>query len=126
MPRGAFPDPDRPEGLDVDVEPEGGPGAGLLEIEVTGELWHWRGPSPYHFISVPDEASAAIRALAAIVTYGWGMIPVEARLGQTVWETSLFPKDGRYVVPIKDAVRKAEALVQGDVVTIQLVIRTSS
>jgi hypothetical protein len=40
-----------------------------------------------------------------------------------VWETALFPKDGRYVVPVKDAVRKAEGLVLGDTVAVQLVIR---
>jgi hypothetical protein len=97
--------------------------ADLLELEFSGELWHWRGPSPYHFVSVPDEASAAIRALAAVVTYGWGMIPVEARVGETAWETSLFPKDGRYVLPIKDVVRIGEGLAPGDTVTIQLVIR---
>jgi hypothetical protein len=51
------------------------------------------------------------------------MIPVRARIGSTVWETSLFPKDGRYVVPVKDVVRKAEELTAGDTVAVQLVIR---
>ena len=95
----------------------------LLELEFRGELWHWRGPSPFHFISVPDEASAAIRAVAAMVTYGWGMIPVEARIGETAWETSLFPKEGRYVLPIKDAARRTEELALGDVVAVRMVIR---
>jgi hypothetical protein len=57
------------------------------------------------------------------VTYGWGVIPVTVRLGQTEWKTSLFPKNGGYLVPIKDSVRKAEALGQGDVVTLRLEVR---
>jgi len=94
-----------------------------LDLAFSGELWYWRGPSPCYFITVPDDASAALHALSAVVTYGWGMIPVRVRIGVTVWETSLFPKDGRYVVPVKDVVRKAEGLAEGDTVTVQLVIR---
>ena len=71
----------------------------LLELS-SAASFHWRGPSPYYFITVPDDASAAIHAVANAVTYGWGMIPVEVRIGDSVWETSLFPKDGRYLVPI--------------------------
>ena len=56
------------------------------------------------------------------MTYGWGMIPVRARIGATEWETSLFPKDGLYVVPLKDAVRRAERLDDGDTVTVRLTV----
>ena len=47
------------------------------------------------------------------------LIPVRARIGDTVWETSLFPKDGGYVVPVKDAVRVAEGIADGDIVTVR-------
>ena len=43
-------------------------------------------------------------------TYGWGVIPVEARIGGTAFSTSLFPKDGRYLLPLRDAVRRAERI----------------
>ena len=56
------------------------------------------------------------------MTYGWGMIPVRARIGKTTWKTSLFPKDGRYIVPLKTSVRKAERIEEGDTVTVQLEI----
>ena len=85
-------------------------------------LWHWRGPSPYHFITVPEDESAEIEAAAALVTYGWGMVPVTARIGTTTWTTSLFPKDGGYIVPIKDAVRGPQHLQVGDLVTVRVVI----
>ena len=56
------------------------------------------------------------------MTYGWGMIPVTVRLGGTEWTTSLWPKDGRYVVPLKDWVRAAEGVELGDEVTIRLTV----
>jgi Domain of unknown function (DUF1905) len=97
--------------------------AELLDLTFSGELWYWRGPSPFHFITVPEDPSAALRGLSADVSYGWGMIPVRVRIGKSVWETALFPKEGRYVVPVKDVVRKAEGLVLGDTVAVRLVIR---
>jgi hypothetical protein len=57
------------------------------------------------------------------VTYGWGVIPVIVRIGKSVWQTSLFPKDGRYLVPIKASVRNAEDLEEGDDVTVRLEVR---
>jgi len=92
----------------------------VVELEFTGDVFEWRGPSPFHFVMVPDEESAEIQATAALVTYGWGMIPVEAHIGSTAFTTSLYAKDGRYVVPLKAAVRQAEGIAIGDVVTVHL------
>jgi hypothetical protein len=91
-----------------------------MNLEFSGEMWFWKGPAPWHFITVPDEESGALEAASAFVTYGWGMIPVTARIGETVWTTSLFPKGGRYIVPIKTWVRKAEGLDVGDMVMVRL------
>jgi len=93
-----------------------------VELRFSGELWYWRGPSPYHFVTVPDAQSADIEAVSRIVSYGWGVIPVSAQLGETAWTTSLFPKDGGYLVPVKDAVRKREDVDLGDAVTICITI----
>ena len=95
-----------------------------MEFEFPGEITYWRGPSPYHFVAVPDAASRAIREVAPIVSYGWGVIPVRVRIGETTFDTSLFPKDGRYLVPVKDVVRAAEGLTRGDTVVIELTIRS--
>jgi hypothetical protein len=97
--------------------------ADTLDLAFSGELWQWRGPAPYYFITVPDEASSAIHAVSAMVSYGWGVIPVTVRIRETVWKTSLFPKDGRYVVPVKSAVRLGERLAEGDTVEVELTIR---
>ncbi len=94
-----------------------------MELEFSGEIWQWRGPAPYYFVTVPEEQSLDLKAVSASVPYGWGMIPVRARLGETRWTTALFPKDGRYVVPLKDAVREAEGVDLGDTVTVQLDVR---
>jgi hypothetical protein len=91
-----------------------------MRIAFRGPIWHWRGPAPFYFVTVPEEDSRELKAVSGAVTYRWGMIPVTARIGSTTWKTSLFPKDGRYLVPLKDAVRKAEGLAEGDEVGVVL------
>ena len=93
-----------------------------VDLEFSGEVWFWRGPSPYHFVTVPEDESDVLQATSGLVTYGWGMIPVEARIGSTRWTTSLFPKDGGYVVPLKDMVRNAEGIEVSDTVTVRLTV----
>jgi hypothetical protein len=94
-----------------------------VELTFVGRVVEWRGPSPYYFVPVPDDESADIREVAALATYGWGVIPVEARIGEVTFETSLFPKDGGYLLPLKDAVRKPQRLGPGDDVTVELIVR---
>lgn len=93
-----------------------------VNLEFSGETWFWRGPAPWHFVTVPDAECGEIEAAAAFVTYGWGMIPVSAHIGRTDWKTSLWPKDGQYIVPVKTSVRTAEGLELGDIVTVRLVV----
>ena len=93
-----------------------------MEFEFEGELWFWRGPAPWYFITVPEEECAAIHDEAPGVTYGWGMIPVAVRIGGSEWKTSLWPKDGRYIVPVKAAVRRSEELAEGDTPTVRLTV----
>ena len=93
-----------------------------MELSFSGPMYEWRGPAPYNFVAVPEEEAEQIRETAAFVTYGWGMIPARGRIGQTSFTTSLWPKDGGYVVPIKDAVRTPEHLALGDLVRVHLTI----
>lgn len=93
-----------------------------MQIEFTGRIIHWRGPAPYYYVAVPDGPSADIKTVSSLVTYGWGVIPVTVQIGQTEWKTSLFPKDGHYLVPLKDAIRKAESLELDDEVTVRLLL----
>lgn len=89
-------------------------------IEFEGDIFEWRGPAPFLFVAVPDEPSQDIKEIAHLVTYGWGVIPVTVRIGRTEWKTSLFPKDGRYLVPIKASVQRSENLKIGDYIAIRL------
>ena len=84
-----------------------------MGLEFSAEIWHWAGPSPFYFVTVPEAECLVLKSTSKLVTYGWGMIPVKAKIGQTEFKTSLFPKEGRYVVPLKDSVRSAEGLVEG-------------
>ena len=93
-----------------------------MDLEFSGDVWHWRGPAPHHFVWVPEDDAAQIEDVAAAVTYGWGMVPVTVRLGESTWTTSLWPKDGGYIVPLKLAVRRAERVDVGDTVAIRLTL----
>lgn len=93
-----------------------------MNLEFTGTIFIWKGPAPWFFVAVPEEQSRDLKAISGFVTYGWGVIPVRARIGKTEWTTSLFPKEGRYFVPIKVSVRTAEKLGEGDNVVVRLAI----
>ena len=93
-----------------------------MDLEFSGPVFSWRGPAPHHFVAVPEDESAAIDVTARAVTYGWGMIPVVVTIGETTWKTSLWPKDGVYVVPLKAAARSAERIELDDVVDVRLTI----
>jgi hypothetical protein len=92
-------------------------------IEFNGEIIFWKGPAPWFFVTVPAKQSRELKAISGLVTYGWGVIPVHVQVGKTEFQTSLFPKDDLYLVPIKVSVRKAENLEKGDKVTVRLEVR---
>lgn len=94
-----------------------------MNVQFSSTIFTWRGPSPYFFVAVPTEESDYLKSISGAVTYGWGMIPVTAQVGETVWTTSLFPKDGRYLLPLKDKVRQAEKLQADDTITVQIAVR---
>ncbi len=95
-----------------------------MDVRFEATVWEWRGPAPYYFVTVPEAESGLIAAAAELVTYGWGMVPVTARIGRTEWTTSLWPKDGGYVVPLRDNVRRPEGVGVGDSITVMLSITT--
>ncbi|MFL6181027.1 MAG: DUF1905 domain-containing protein [Actinomycetes bacterium] len=93
-----------------------------MDLAFSGEIWFWKGPAPFYFVTVPKDESELISEYSSLITYGWGVIPVTATIGDTEWTTSLFPKEGAYLVPIKVAVRKAERLELGDTADVRLKI----
>jgi hypothetical protein len=87
-----------------------------------GAMIEWRGPSPFYFVPVPEVQSKKIKAMAAQLTYGWGVIPVLGKIGKIDFSTALIPKDGVYYLPIKNAVRFAEKLEVGSEVTVSITL----
>ncbi|MBW8800750.1 MAG: DUF1905 domain-containing protein [Streptomyces sp.] len=94
-----------------------------MRFEFGGCVVEWRGPAPYYFLPVPEEECEEVRAVAGMASYGWGVIPVEVTLGEVVFETSLFPKDGGYLLPLKSAVRKSQGVEAGDEVRVEMRVR---
>jgi hypothetical protein len=91
-----------------------------MRVDFRGELWFWRGPAPFHFVTVPEAESSLLAAASELVSYGWGMIPATVQVGDTLWPTALWPKDGGYIVPVKAAVRRAEHLEIGITIAVRL------
>jgi hypothetical protein len=86
------------------------------------ELWIWdaRRSDSWTFVSLPTEASEEIRDRAGGLRRGFGSLRVRVTVGGSTWTTSIFPDSARgcFVLPIKRAVRKAEALDAGDIATV--------
>ena len=87
-----------------------------MELTCTGPVIEWRGPAPFWFLALPVEESEDIKEAARGLEY-WGQVAVEVRIGETDFTTALFPKDGRYLLPLKVAVRRAAGIEPGDEVT---------
>lgn len=96
-----------------------------LRFEFDAVVWQWRGPAPYHFVTMPDADAAEVKELAPALSYGWGAIPASVTIGRTTVTTSIFPKDGGYIVPLKDVLRKPEGVAVDDTVHLVVEIDTS-
>jgi hypothetical protein len=92
---------------------------GRMEWTFTGEVIEWRGPAPYLFVAMTAKDSEDLKEEARGLIY-WGQVPVHVTIGDTEFTTALFPKDGRYRVPIKVAVQRAEAIGEGAIVEVVL------
>jgi Domain of unknown function (DUF1905) len=93
-----------------------------VEASFSAELFEWRGPSPYYWVQVPEDACDDVRAEARAASYGWGAVPVRVRMGASAWETSLLPRDGGYVLPVRKDVRTRERVGTGDTVTVVMTV----
>ena len=95
-----------------------------MQVPIHGEVVEWRGPAPYYFLPIRGDAAEEVVAVAADLTYGWGVVPVTATAGATRWTTSLIPRSGGYLLPLKDAVRAAEGIDVGDLIDVVVELGT--
>ncbi|MEI2778397.1 MAG: DUF1905 domain-containing protein [Tetrasphaera sp.] len=86
-----------------------------MEFRVAGEIIEWRGPAPHLFVVMSAADSTTLREQPEL-SYGWGCIPATVTVGGTRFTTALMPRQGRYLVPLKVRVRRAEDLDLGDVI----------
>lgn len=89
-------------------------------FEFDAELWRWRARDGWFFVTLPSDAADEIDERFGGSTAGFGSLPVEVNIGGSSWTTSIFPskEEESYVLPIKQAVRKAEQLDAGVTATV--------
>jgi len=102
----------------------------MERIEVEGVLRLWRSPTSNTastYIVIAGEVADAIRIAAMTGQWlegrrGFGSARVTCTIGDSVWQTSVFPEktSGGWFLPIKVAVRRAEGLDEGDLVRVTL------
>ena len=95
----------------------------LIAFKFEAEMIHWRGPAPFYFVPLPVQDGAKIKALSGQLTYGWGVIPVNATIGGVVFRTSLFPKNATYLLPVKAEVRRKTNITAGDRVAVEMTMQ---
>ena len=88
-----------------------------VEFEFAAAVIEWRGPAPFFYADIPLDESDDVKDAAKGLEY-WGQVPVVARIGDTEFTTALFPKDGRYLLPLRVDVRRTEGIELGMTVDI--------
>lgn len=88
-----------------------------LDFKFTAELWEWTGKGAWVFVTLPEDISADIKHFTRHTARGFRTVRVAVTVGDTTWNTSLFPdsKRGTYLLPVKKASRKAAGLNVGDI-----------
>lgn len=94
----------------------------MADVDCTFEttLVAWRGPAPHVFAPLPQDLAEELAGDVVVLSYGWGCIRAEATIGDTTFSTSLMPRNGGYLLPIKVAVQRGEQIGVGDRVSVRL------
>lgn len=98
-----------------------------LSFSFTATCWLWQAEkAAWHFVSLPKDKSEEIKFFHENMTTkkrGWGAVKVKATIGNTTWKTSIFPqKTGEYILPIKANIRKAEQILEGNTIKVNLIV----
>lgn len=103
--------------------PKKSPAGTPVEFRFKSKIIEWRGPAPFFYAPIPAEHVEELRRVAKLVTYGWGVVPVEAAIGGVTFTTSLFPKGDTYLLPLKVAVRRKTNITVGDAIAVTMAIQ---
>lgn len=92
----------------------------LLDIVFEAAVIEWRGPAPFYFVAIPPEHLGEVSYAAREASYGWGCVPVAASVVGASFDTSLIPKDGGYLLPLRAAVRAQAGVALGDSICVRM------
>ncbi|MFN3819148.1 DUF1905 domain-containing protein [Blastomonas sp.] len=96
----------------------------IARVEFSAPVIEWRGPAPFYFLALPQHCLGEIHHAARQASYGWGCVPVQANIGAVAFTTSLIPRDGGFLLPLKIAVRTAAGIDMADTVSATIRIFT--
>ena len=102
-------------------------------ITATAKIWLWSGggSASWHFVTITGAPADAVHGEALMrrlenggLRRGFGAVKVRAAIGDTAWDTSIFPhkESGGWLLPIKASVRKAGGVAAGHGVTLTLTL----
>lgn len=94
----------------------------MAEFTFDAEVIYWRGPAPFYFAAIPMAVGEQIAARSRALSYGWGVIPVEAEINGIAFRTSLFPRNGTYLLPLKNKVRSQLGAVDLDLLHVAMTL----
>jgi len=99
----------------------------VQNFSFTSQIWLYpASKAAWFFVTLPKDISEEIKFLSKLENAGkrrgWGAVKVQAKIGGSVWETSIFPdsKSGCYILPIKSSIREKESITVRDDATIEL------
>lgn len=95
-----------------------------MPYEFTARVWKTAPPGMWHFLTVPQDLADEIDERTTGLQGGFGSVKVEVTIGSTTWLTSIFPsKEAEsFILPVKQAVRRAEGCDAGTDVVVSLAL----
>mgnify|MGYP001577208283 CR=1 FL=1 len=96
-----------------------------ISYSISAKVWLYQGDSPWHFITIKKPDADEIKKEFIWPRRGFGSIPVQVKIGKTIWKTSIFPdKKGVYLLPLKKEVRVRERINEGDAIKVSIEVIT--
>ena len=93
-----------------------------MQFEFKSKVTLWESNPKFYLATVPKKYFEELAEVGEALRRGWGSIRVNAWIGNTGFQTSIFPDYNKktYDLPLKASVRKAEGIVEGSTVLVQL------
>lgn len=87
----------------------------------TSKTLIWPGTTSLHYVTITAELGRKIKGLSEGPRRGFGAIKVEATLGFTSWQTSIFPiREKGYILLLNRRIREKENIYEGKKVEVKI------